>query len=675
MLDLGRASRSTPMSLPPPLQRINLERHGGSWRSAAATDWRSAAGSSSSSSSSSSSDVGGTALLRHATAFATLVNHRNTQYVGTIGVGSPPQPFRLVFDTGSANTWLYSAACTSTTCANHRQFARDASSTYAPLGRSLTIQYGSGNVSGILGSDTFTLGERRVPGVTFGEMTAQNGTAFAHGKFDGVVGLAFLQLAIAGSTPLLDHMCVSGMLPRCLFSFYFNAQGGQDGSQLFLGGIDPARMAEPFLTFHPVQRAAYWELALHDVSVGSRSLNLCPQGCRVAIDTGTSLITGPSASIAALEALVPIAEDCSNVDSLPPVVFALQGRSYTIPPQDYVVFFTEGEQTSCVLGFRALDIRPPRGPIWILGDVFLRKYFSVFDKSHPSGPRVGFALARHDTSHQPQAGPVAVAALPAAATTPAAAAATPTAAPTTTAAATITAIAAAIAAPNVSLGAIDLSAATARKLAELPPPPPPRNPSPSPPPPPRSPLMTQEGLREVRSTMKSKARPPFMAQQQQTQQAAGGGPQSAALFEQALQPEALAQALARQPEALAALASWVDAARRPHEPHGHEHSGSPPHGNAASPRTEAAARDAAPAAAPAAASAAASAAAARAAVAAWAAATPGVGRQQLSGSAAGVPQSPSASFMIAAPGTRGAQPSAPRQDIAPVGWPAVAAPI
>ena len=228
------------MALPPPLQRIDLERHGGSWRSAAA-DWASAAGSSSSS----SSERGGAALLRHATAFATLVNHRNTQYVGTIGVGTPQQPFRLVFDTGSANTWLYSAACSMTTCANHRQYTREASSTYAPLGRSLTIQYGSGNVSGLLGSDTFTLGQRRVPGVTFGEMTAQNGTAFSHGKFDGVVGLAFQQLAIAGSTPLLDHMCVSGMLPRCLFSFYFNAQGGQDGSQLFLGGIDPARMAEP----------------------------------------------------------------------------------------------------------------------------------------------------------------------------------------------------------------------------------------------------------------------------------------------------------------------------------------------------------------------------------------------------------------------------------------------
>ena len=70
------------------------------------------------------------------------------------------------------------------------------------------------------------------------------------------------------------------------------------------------------------------ERSLHDVSVERRSLGLCPNGCRVAIDTGTSLITGPSASIAALEALIPIADDCSNVDSLPSVVFALQGVNF-----------------------------------------------------------------------------------------------------------------------------------------------------------------------------------------------------------------------------------------------------------------------------------------------------------------------------------------------------------
>ncbi|KAG5548845.1 hypothetical protein RHGRI_014262 [Rhododendron griersonianum] len=431
-----------------------------------------------------------------------LKNYMDAQYYGEIGIGSPPQKFTVIFDTGSSNLWVPSSKCIlSIACLFHHKYKHTKSKSYEENGNSCAIHYGSGSVSGILSQDNVKVGDLVVEKQVFMEATKEGSLTFVVAHFDGILGLGFQEISVGDVVPVWYNMLEQGLVKEKVFSFWLNRNtDAKDGGELVFGGVDPNHFKGKH-TYVPITQKGYWQFEMEDFMIGNHSTGYCKGGCAAIVDSGTSLLAGPTGVITqvnhaigaegvvsieckqvisdygeqiwdllvagvqpdkvclqislcapkgdrsasanikqvveenkehisagddlvctACELLVywvrnqlkekdtkdqvfdyvnqlceslpsPMGEsaiDCNALSKMPNVTFTIGSKNFTLTPEQYVLKTGEGPATLCVSGFIALDVPPPRGPLWIFGDVFMGVYHTVFDYGNV---QLGFAEA------------------------------------------------------------------------------------------------------------------------------------------------------------------------------------------------------------------------------------------------------------------------------------------
>jgi len=328
-----------------------------------------------------------------------IIDFADTQYYGPVTLGTPAQNFLVVFDTGSSNLWVPSEKCswTSWACYIHNRYDSTKSSSYVVNGTAFSIQYGTGACTGYLSTDVLNIGGLAVKGQTFAEATEEPGITFVTAQFDGILGFAFDTISVDKVAPVWYNILSQSLVQEPIFSFWLsNNPSGQSGGELTLGGSNSNYFTGP-VTWAPLNSQTYWQFTMDDFLVGGNKTGWCVK-CNVIADSGTSLIAGPSAYMNKLNkqlgAVVQNGEGifttCPNNKTLPNIQFVISGKTFTLTPDQYVVRVSALGTTTCISGFVGLDIPKPAGPLWIIGDVFMRAYYTIFDFGNS---RVGYATA------------------------------------------------------------------------------------------------------------------------------------------------------------------------------------------------------------------------------------------------------------------------------------------
>lgn len=319
----------------------------------------------------------------------------------------------MLIDTGSANTWVFSSDCKSDTCSIHNTFGKEDSTTLKSTTDSWDLAYGTGSVSGIVGNDTVAFANFTL-NMGFG-LAVNASDDFNNYPMDGILGLGRRISDQLGTPTVMDVLQTQGKLSQNVIGVHLHraADGSKDGEIVF-GGIDTGKFSGN-LAYTKTANDNAWEIPVDDFLLNGTPCNFT--GRTAIIDTGTTFILMPPNDADALHNLISGSAAVGEGFTVPcnanaKLEVKINGKLYQIQAKDYIGKAVSGSTTTCnsnIIGHQAFGPQE-----WILGDVFLKNVYAVFDFD---GKQIGFgmpgsggstnsAIASSSSEYRPPKGPI-----------------------------------------------------------------------------------------------------------------------------------------------------------------------------------------------------------------------------------------------------------------------------
>mmetsp|Transcript_43397 Transcript_43397/g.92942 ORF Transcript_43397/g.92942 Transcript_43397/m.92942 type:complete len:483 (+) Transcript_43397:125-1573(+) len=327
---------------------------------------------------------------------------------GKLFIGVPRQEFLVAFDTCSGNLVVPDRSCISSACVSHHTYDFAISGTAKEIARvddpnatfdgkareTVSLALGAGELKGNLVSERVCLGEEDnlCAQTSFIAATDESAEPFVYLPYDGVLGLGMPGASLEKSFNFLGNLAEVQALELDRFAIWLANNQDEEDSEVTFGAFDEGRVASEEVRWYRIARpeTGMWQLPLADLMVDDQEQQACTKEspCFAAMDSGSTVIAGPKDIIEGIILRLNVQEDCSNYRSLPMFGFKFGDDIYFLEKTDYVKKTGAG----CFHQFEVVNLPPPRGPALLLGEPFLRRFYTVFDRPTL---KIGLALAYH----------------------------------------------------------------------------------------------------------------------------------------------------------------------------------------------------------------------------------------------------------------------------------------